>query len=809
MLVMKLGLRAKSALVLGVCIAVVVVVASLAAWHSLGTIEANLGTAFARNTTQLNKQRILAPVARELALSQQLAVSEITRQWLEDENNAVKRALFFAEAARYRQSFDDHSYFIISAQTRHYFFNDANSKFSAQPRYTLDEKNPNDQWFFNTMKNTRDFNVNVDPDVKLKTTKVWFNVLVQDNGRKIGLTGTGLDLGDFLARFIQSAETGVTPILLNKDGAIQAHPNRKLIDYSSINDKGDGAFDDLSALESRRCGKMRAALLESAKNPDAIPVFWARLDSKRQLCALSFIPELNWFAFTAVDVQAAQVLDQRLWMPLVIGAIILLLLLVGVQFAATERMLLRPLLKLTEAARKVGRGDYALQLPHASRDEMGELTRSFGAMAQQVRTHTDELEGKVRERTRELVAVNEQITAANQKINDSIEYAGLLQNSILPDIGDALPHFVLWLPRDIVGGDFYLYREDENGILLGVVDCAGHGVPGAIMTMLAHALFENACETVSLDDPATILARVDARLRAMAGDEAAPVTTQLDAGLVYLAKREQRGVFCGGKVALYWSDGATVREIKGDRYSLGGKRTPNFTNQLLPEEIASGTYYFASDGFLDQSGGEQGFGFGTTRWHELLKACAVQPIGQQCAEFEATWPLIVARKRNATMLQCWVLIGKAVKGIMDHTDLYLLRETYNQKHILLCFNGPFSQGLIVEIGSALKRHIESEESSAARDVFAIYIEIAQNIQHYSAAHGYEDSDLSATVVISRQQDGRYAISAGNVVEAEDGRKGAHAHRRTGGFGQDATQGAIQRTIAQTARRQCGCWFGLD
>lgn len=107
---------------------------------------------------------------------------------------------------------------------------------------------------------------------------------------------------------------------------------------------------------------------------------------------------------------------------------------------------------------------------------------------------------------------------------------------------------------------------------------------------------------------------------------------------------------------------------------------------------------------------------------------------------------------------------------MDHTDLYLLRETYNQKNILLCFNGQFSQGLIVEIGSALKRHIEIEESSSARDVFAIYIEIAQNIQHYATAHGYEDIDQSATVVIWRRDDGHYAISAGNVVEVADGEK---------------------------------------
>ena len=288
-------------------------------------------------------------------------------------------------------------------------------------------------------------------------------------------------------------------------------PNRKLIDYSSINDKGAEHSTIYRLLPPNDEATVRAALLKAAKNPDQIPVFWARLNGKRQLCALSFIPELKWFAFTAVDLQAAQVLDQRLWMPLVVGAIVALLLLVGVQFAATERMLLTPLLKLTEAARAIGHGSYALELPPASRDEMGELTRSFGTMAQQVRTHTDELEGKVRERTSELVAVNAQITAANQKINDSIEYAGLLQNSILPVIGAALPHFVLWLPRDIVGGDFYLYREDENGVLLGVVDCAGHGVAGAIMTMLAHALFENALDVLPFDDPAAILTRVDAR----------------------------------------------------------------------------------------------------------------------------------------------------------------------------------------------------------------------------------------------------------------------------------------------------------
>lgn len=107
---------------------------------------------------------------------------------------------------------------------------------------------------------------------------------------------------------------------------------------------------------------------------------------------------------------------------------------------------------------------------------------------------------------------------------------------------------------------------------------------------------------------------------------------------------------------------------------------------------------------------------------------------------------------------------------MDHLGLYQLRETYNRDNIMLCFNGPFSQGLIEEIGSALKRYMQSETASTSDslDVFAVYIEIAQNIQHYAAAQGYNDADASATVVIARNTEGRYVLSAGNIVEPTDG-----------------------------------------
>ena len=89
---------------------------------------------------------------------------------------------------------------------------------------------------------------------------------------------------------------------------------------------------------------------------------------------------------------------------------------------------------------------------------------------------------------------------------------------------------------------------------------------------------------------------------------------------------------------------------------------------------------------------------------------------------------------------------------------------------MICFNGPTSRTLISEIGVALKEHIESSSDSVsvAMDVFSVYIEMSQNIRHYSGAMAYCESDATATVVIAETADGRYVVSAGNVVQRDHG-----------------------------------------
>lgn len=109
---------------------------------------------------------------------------------------------------------------------------------------------------------------------------------------------------------------------------------------------------------------------------------------------------------------------------------------------------------------------------------------------------------------------------------------------------------------------------------------------------------------------------------------------------------------------------------------------------------------------------------------------------------------------------------------MDHEQLLCFRKTYNEKRILLSFNGPFSQGLIEEIGSALRKYLQSGvmECASAMDVFAVYVELAQNVREYAALRGYDELESSATVIISRHDAGHYIIAAANVVKRSDGER---------------------------------------
>lgn len=637
-----MGLRGKSVLALVATCALVLLLASAIGWQLLQSTRDRLGEAYARNLTLLNRERVLAPVTRELALSQRLAGSQAVRQWLLDERNTEKKVQAMREAEGYRGDFTDKSWFIISSASQAYYFNDSEAVYSPEPRYFLKPDDPNDGWFFNTMKSEKRFNINVHPDQKLGVTKVWFNITIVDGDRRIGLAGTGLDLTTFLRSYVHNAEPGVTPIIVDAEGAIQAHPDVRRIAFNSGTTRtgGETSVFALFAGERERAA-MREAMRAAAAEPGSAQLFPAKMEGKRQLLAVAYIPELKWHVLTAVDLDAARVVDDGVVKSLLLALLALLAAIVAACVFALNRLVLAPLVRLKQSAQAMAAGDYRVALPPARGDEIGELTEAFGRMADKVRRHTAELERTVRERTHELMQANREMSAAHKKISDSIAYASLIQRAILPDrlLADRLggSHFVLWRPRDVVGGDFYVCREADGGCLLGVIDCAGHGVPGAFMTMLARAAIDQAIDDCGAADPAAILERTDQVMRSMlgAGKSDAGIAAMMDAGLAWIDFRAGMVRFAGARIALYWSDGHEVGTVAGARRSLNDRKTGDYRNESVPL-LPGRTFYLTTDGFLDQAGGEKGFGFGNQRFADMLRAQAARPLPEQAQAFSAT-----------------------------------------------------------------------------------------------------------------------------------------------------------------------------
>ncbi|WP_081911412.1 biofilm regulation protein phosphatase SiaA [Thioalkalivibrio sp. ALJ1] len=635
------GLRTKSVLALVIACIIALLPMSLVGWQVVENVRGHFGESYARNITQLSAQNILAPVSRELALAKRLADSVVTEDWLRDEEDAERRDRFFREAERYRTDFRDGNYFIASAETLHYYTNDTDSDFSEEPSYTLERDSVDDRWFFATIAQDEPFNINVNPDVELGVTRVWINVPVTGpEGEHLGLAGTGLDLSRFLEQFLSTSETGVTPMILDREGAIQAHPDPEQIAFGSA---ARAAGSD-ETLQHRLGGKqgeaIQAAMARAEENPGTVELTTAVLEDGERLLALTFVEELGWHVVNAVDLQAARVVEGP-WFRLAVVALVLTFLVLILAFAyGVDRVVLRPLRQLSTSARAMADGDYAVTLPSPGRDEVGDLSLAFDSMAKQIRNHTEELEDKVSQRTRELEEANRVMAAAQKQISDSIDYAGLIQRALLPDsqLRNTLgrDHFVLWHPRDGVGGDFYLFRQEGERFLVGVVDCAGHGVPGALMTMLARAAFDDAMNRRGIDSPAELLHHADDVLREMVQQSEMPssVATNLDAGLVLVEPAARRLYFAGARIGLYWSDGEVVEELPGGRRALCDRRKGEYSNNEVVAEPGR-TYYMVTDGYLDQAGGDLGFGFGNARFAELLQTHAALSMGDQAVAIEA------------------------------------------------------------------------------------------------------------------------------------------------------------------------------
>lgn len=376
------------------------------------------------------------------------------------------------------------------------------------------------------------------------------------------------------------------------------------------------------------------------------------LDAKRKSLRQDMLRSFDSLRFLVLYLGSALVL---------IGSIVAILLVRGI---------VRPVHRLRSILLELGRGVFPRSPIIHRNDEVGDMSVALGGLVAGLRRTTDfshalaagdfkadyqplseedvlghallmmraelkererHLEEKVKERTEEVVRQKDEVERQGKKVvelyknvTDSIRYAKRLQESILPSearVQELLPGaFILYRPKDIVSGDFYWVESIGNKTVFAAVDCTGHGVPGAFMSLVGHNGLNQVVKERHLTDPAAILGHLNRiAYETLHLDRGQNVRDGMDMALCSFDADTLVLEYAGANCPLYVVRAGEVIPYAPNKLAIGGFALDgvSFSGHVIQLQKGDAVYVF-SDGYADQFGGPKGKKFLYRRFRELL-----------------------------------------------------------------------------------------------------------------------------------------------------------------------------------------------
>ncbi len=238
------------------------------------------------------------------------------------------------------------------------------------------------------------------------------------------------------------------------------------------------------------------------------------------------------------------------------------------------------------------------------------------------------------------------IQIKNDQITDSINYARKIQDSILvPEskIRKYVPDmFIYYKPKDIVSGDFYWFSKYESKYVITAIDCTGHGVPGAFLSMIGNTLLHEIVNIKHVFKPDQILAMLHTGIMLALNQDSEEATSEdgMDMSLCTVDAKLNRFQFAGAKNSLYVVQGDKLKILKANYYSIGGRPLrPDMKVQFTCYDFMyddSTSIYMFSDGYLDQFGGDTGEKFNTQRFKDMILENREMSMEEQKTLFTST-----------------------------------------------------------------------------------------------------------------------------------------------------------------------------
>jgi serine phosphatase RsbU (regulator of sigma subunit) len=236
------------------------------------------------------------------------------------------------------------------------------------------------------------------------------------------------------------------------------------------------------------------------------------------------------------------------------------------------------------------------------------------------------------------------LVESNQKITDSIRYAQTIQNAMLPSKQELAEmfksHFVIYIPKDIVSGDFYWASKREEGTFIAVADCTGHGVPGAFLSTVGNDILNELIIDQRIIEPNEILSHLHTGIFERLKQGESQNKDGMDICLCRIIEKEDdycEITFAGAKRPVFYSQDGVIDQVKGDSKYLGGiqEEAPTFTNHVITLRKGE-RLYLTSDGYPDTPNKEKRK-FGTTKFIELMQEVHKKDLATQYEIFMKRW----------------------------------------------------------------------------------------------------------------------------------------------------------------------------
>jgi serine phosphatase RsbU (regulator of sigma subunit) len=312
-----------------------------------------------------------------------------------------------------------------------------------------------------------------------------------------------------------------------------------------------------------------------------------------------------------------------------------------------SKQIIKPFIELTKAAQEFGRGNTQVTINTQGNDEISILGRELKKSSVSLNKRILEqqvLYKKLEAQKNKILQQKQRMEHSNYQIKESISYAKRIQRSLLPDVSilkkNLKDGMVLYLPKDIVSGDFYWFERVRKGrndyLVIACADSTGHGVPGAIMSIMGSNQLTNIIYYQNYLDPQKILARLDKNIKIELYREEQDESKKegMEIGICVIDLDEFKLEYAGVGIPLYFIRDKKLETFKPLRDMAGGiegeereveGKIPKYSIELQKGD----RIYMSSDGFQDQFGGEDDKKFMAKRLKTLLEEISDQPMNRQ------------------------------------------------------------------------------------------------------------------------------------------------------------------------------------